>query len=100
MALFADEGSSNESGGVAASFGVRDLVWRPGSLIAPVGGGWLMSAVGMDWVFYLGALAAFSASSPFCSCSCTPMAVARLLSGSGILEQDVVVILSSPHDVP
>lgn len=60
MALFADEGSSNESGGVAASFGVRDLVWRPGSLIAPVGGGWLMSAVGMDWVFYLGALAAFS----------------------------------------
>lgn len=60
MALFADEGSSDESSGVAASFGVRDLVWRPGSLIAPAVGGWLMSSIGMDWVFYLGGLVAVS----------------------------------------
>ncbi|GAD51263.1 major facilitator superfamily MFS_1 [Halarchaeum acidiphilum MH1-52-1] len=58
MALFADEGSSDETSGVAASFGVRDLVWRPGSLLAPIVGGWLMGSVGMDWVFYLGGLAA------------------------------------------
>lgn len=60
MALFADEGSSDESSGVAASFGVRDLVWRPGSLLAPAVGGWLMSSIGMDWVFYLGGLVAVS----------------------------------------
>ncbi|QLC35694.1 MFS transporter (plasmid) [Halarchaeum sp. CBA1220] len=60
MALFADEGSSDEESGVAASFGVRDLVWRPGSLLAPVFGGWLMGSVGMDWVFYIGGVAAIS----------------------------------------
>ena len=52
MALFADEGSDGE--GVASSFGIRELVWRPGSVIAPVGAGWLMSNVGIDAVFYVG----------------------------------------------
>ena len=52
MALFADEGT--DSGGVASSFGVRDLLWRPGSIAAPLLGGWLMTEIGMAWVFYVG----------------------------------------------
>ncbi|GAB7020875.1 MFS transporter [Halostagnicola bangensis] len=52
MALFADEGT--EDGGVASSFGIRELVWRPGSVIAPLLGGWLMIEVSMASVFYLG----------------------------------------------
>ena len=52
MALFADEGSDGD--GVASSFGVRELVWRPGSVIAPIVGGWLMGTVGMAAVFFLG----------------------------------------------
>ncbi len=65
MALFADEGSNSDSGGVASSFGIRDLIWRPGSLIAPILGGWLMGSFSIDWIFYLGALAAFSGSFTF-----------------------------------
>jgi len=57
MALFADEGTGS---GVAASFGVRDLVWRPGAILAPLAGGWLTTNAGMEWVFYLGAAAAFT----------------------------------------
>ncbi|MFB6152308.1 MAG: MFS transporter [Haloarculaceae archaeon] len=57
MALFADEGKGQ---GVASSFGVRSIVWRPGSILAPLAGGWLMSNAGMQWVFFLGAGAAFS----------------------------------------
>ncbi len=52
MALFADEGT--DSGGVASSFGVRDLLWRPGSIAAPLLGGWFMPEIGMAWVFYVG----------------------------------------------
>src|SRR6056297_580068 len=52
MALFADEGSDGD--GVASSFGIRELVWRPGSVLAPVLGGWLMSQYGIDWAFYVG----------------------------------------------
>ncbi|ELY49096.1 MFS transporter [Natronorubrum bangense] len=52
MALFADEGT--EEGGVASSFGIRELVWRPGSVIAPLLGGWLMVEVSMASVFYVG----------------------------------------------
>lgn len=52
MALFADEGADGD--GVASSFGIRELVWRPGSVIAPVGAGWLMGNVGMDAVFFVG----------------------------------------------
>jgi hypothetical protein len=33
---------------------------RPGSVVAPMAGGFLMADVGMEWVFYLGGLAAFS----------------------------------------
>lgn len=58
MALFADEGTDN--GGVASSFGIREIVWRPGAIIAPLIGGFLMTNMGMEWVFYVGALAAFS----------------------------------------
>lgn len=65
MALFADEGSDDDESGVAASFGIRDLVWRPGSLLAPVVGGWLMSSVGMAWVFYLGGVVAVTGSLSF-----------------------------------
>ncbi|WP_246308046.1 MFS transporter [Halorarum salinum] len=52
MALFADEGSDGD--GVASSFGIRELVWRPGSVLAPVAGGWLMAEVGMGSVFHVG----------------------------------------------
>ncbi|WP_336336295.1 MFS transporter [Haloarcula brevis] len=62
MALFADEGSGS---GVASSFGVRSLVWRPGSVLAPLAGGWLTTNAGMEWVFYLGAAAAFTGVAAF-----------------------------------
>ncbi|MFC6974914.1 MFS transporter [Halomicroarcula sp. GCM10025709] len=62
MALFADEGSGE---GVASSFGVRDLVWRPGAVLAPLAGGWLTTNVGMEWVFYLGAASAFTGVAVF-----------------------------------
>jgi len=52
MALFADEGT--DDGGVAASFGVRELVWRPGSILGPLIAGWLMVEVSMAAVFYVG----------------------------------------------
>jgi len=52
MALFADAGT--EDGGVASSFGIRELVWRPGSVAAPLLGGWLMTEVSMASVFYVG----------------------------------------------
>jgi len=52
MALFADEGTSE--GGVASSFGIRELVWRPGSVLGPLIAGWLMIEVSMASVFYVG----------------------------------------------
>jgi MFS family permease len=58
MALFADEGADGD--GIASSFGIRSLVWRPGSVAAPLLGGVLMSDFGMAWVFYVGGLAAFT----------------------------------------
>lgn len=58
MALFADEGT--DDGSVASSFGIRELVWRPGSVVAPMIGGLLMDTAGMQWVFFVGAFAAFS----------------------------------------
>ncbi|RQG91218.1 MFS transporter [Natrarchaeobius halalkaliphilus] len=63
MALFADEGT--EEGGVAASFGIRDLVWRPGSVIAPLLGGWLMYEVGMESVFFVGGAFALTGAISF-----------------------------------
>ncbi len=65
MALFADEGENTEGGGVASSFGIREFVWRPGSIGAPFVGGWLQTNVGIDWVFYLGGGAAFAAVAVF-----------------------------------
>ncbi|GAB6877805.1 tetracycline resistance MFS efflux pump [Halorubrum gandharaense] len=52
MALFADEGT--DDGGVASSFGIRELVWRPGSVLGPLLAGWLMIEVSMASVFYVG----------------------------------------------
>ena len=52
MALFADEGT--EDGGVASSFGIRELVWRPGSVAGPLIAGRLMVEVSMASVFYVG----------------------------------------------
>lgn len=57
MALFADEG---EGEGIASSFGIRSLVWRPGAILAPMVGGYLMSEAGIEWVFFLGSAAALS----------------------------------------
>ncbi|USZ69012.1 MFS transporter [Halorussus salilacus] len=56
MALFADEGT--DDGSVASSFGIRELVWKPGAVLAPMLGGALMG-IGMEWVFFVGAAAAF-----------------------------------------
>ncbi|MDS0299010.1 MFS transporter [Halogeometricum sp. S1BR25-6] len=58
MALFADEGT--DSGGVASSFGIRELLWRPGSVIGPLLGGWLMYEIGMEWVFFVGGATALT----------------------------------------
>ena len=63
MALFADEGA--EDGGVASSFGIRELVWRPGSMLGPMLGGYLMTQVGMAWVFYVGAATALTGVAAF-----------------------------------
>ncbi|MFC7156153.1 MFS transporter [Halomarina halobia] len=63
MALFADEGT--DDGSVASSFGVRELVWRPGSVVAPLLAGVLIDSVGIDWVFYLGGVAALIAVATF-----------------------------------
>ena len=63
MALFADTGT--EEGGIASSFGIRELVWRPGSVIAPLLGGWLMIEVSMASVFYLGGAFAITGASTF-----------------------------------
>ena len=65
MALFADEGAGSESSGVASSFGIREIVWRPGSVGAPLLGGLLMAGPGMVWVFYVGGVAAVSGAVTF-----------------------------------
>ena len=62
MALFADEGKGE---GIASSFGIRSLVWKPGSVLAPLAGGWLMGAFGIEWVFFLGGAAALSGVATF-----------------------------------
>lgn len=43
MALFADECKGQ---GIASSMGIRDLLWKPGSVLAPLLGGWLMGPPG------------------------------------------------------
>ncbi|QFU84086.1 MFS transporter [Natronorubrum aibiense] len=63
MALFADEGT--DDGGVASSFGIRELIWRPGSVIAPLLGGWLMYEVSMASVFYIGGAFALTGVTSF-----------------------------------
>ncbi len=50
MALFADEGS--RLGGIASSFSVRNIIWRPGSVLAPMVGSFLMAEIGIHYVFY------------------------------------------------
>lgn len=62
MALFADEG---KGAGIASSFGVRSLVWKPGSVLAPLAGGWLMGQFGIEWVFFAGGIAALSGVATF-----------------------------------
>lgn len=57
MALFADEGKGS---GITSSFGIRGLVWRPGALLAPLLGGYLMDTAGMDWVFIVGGVTALT----------------------------------------
>ena len=63
MALFADEGTSE--GGVASSFGIRELVWRPGSILGPLLAGELMTGVSMASVFYVGGAFALTGSLTF-----------------------------------
>ncbi|MEF8799963.1 MAG: MFS transporter [Halolamina sp.] len=62
MALFADEGKGS---GIASSFGIRGLVWRPGALLAPLLGGYLMDGIGMEWVFFVGGAAALTGAATF-----------------------------------
>jgi MFS family permease len=63
MALFADEGT--DDGGVASSFGIRELVWRPGSVFGPLIAGWLMVEVSMASVFYVGGAFALTGAGVF-----------------------------------
>ena len=63
MALFADEGT--DTGGVASSFGIRELVWRPGSVVGPMLAGWLMVEVSMGSVFFVGGLFAITGALAF-----------------------------------
>lgn len=51
QAVSADEGAGSD---IASSFGLRNLVWLPGSIVAPMVGGHLLTQVGMARVFYLG----------------------------------------------
>jgi len=62
MATFADEGVGS---GIASSFGIRNIVWLPGSILAPVGGGVLMDGAGMQWVFFLGGATALTGVATF-----------------------------------
>jgi hypothetical protein len=63
MALFADEGA--DEGGIAASFGIRELVWRPGSVLGPIMAGWLWSQYGIETVFFVGGLFAVTGALTF-----------------------------------
>ena len=63
MALFADQGTDN--GSVASSFGIRELVWRPGSVVGPLIAGWLMVEVSMVSVFYVGGAFALTGAGVF-----------------------------------
>lgn len=58
MALYADEG---EGEGITSSFGLRSLAWRPGSIVAPLLGGYILSTFGMQWVFFFAGAVALSA---------------------------------------
>jgi len=51
MALFAD-GDRRRRGRL--QLGIRELVWRPGSVAGPLIAGWLMIEVNMASVFYVG----------------------------------------------
>ena len=62
MALFADEGVGS---GVTSSFGIRSIVWRPGSILAPMLGGIVMTDVGMAWVFFIGGTFALTGVAAF-----------------------------------
>jgi MFS family permease len=63
MALFADEGT--DDGSVASSFGIRELVWRPGSVVGPLLAGWLMVEVSMASVFVVGGAFAITGALAF-----------------------------------
>lgn len=62
MALFADEGKDS---GITSSFGIRGIVWRPGALLAPLLGGYLMDSAGMHWVFLVGGATALTGVATF-----------------------------------
>ena len=64
MALYADEGKGS---GITSSFGIRGLVWRPGALLAPLLGGYLMDSVGMAWVFVVAGITALTGTLTFAS---------------------------------
>lgn len=50
---------------ITSSIGIRSIVWRPGGLGAPILGGYLMTEVGMEWMFFLGGVAALSGALTF-----------------------------------
>ncbi|MXV61715.1 MFS transporter [Natronorubrum sp. JWXQ-INN-674] len=62
MALFADEGTSD--GGVASSFGIRELVWRPGSVLGPMIAG-VLTDYNMAYAFYFGGAFAITGAFAF-----------------------------------
>ncbi|MEX2356419.1 MAG: MFS transporter, partial [Thermaerobacterales bacterium] len=53
MALYADRGK--ERGGISSAFAIREMLWRPGSILGPGLGGALMAARDITLVFQVGA---------------------------------------------
>ncbi len=51
MAAFADEGQ--KTGSVGSAFAIRQILWRPSMVLAPMMGGAVMAALGVRSVFYL-----------------------------------------------
>lgn len=48
MALFAEEAKGS---GIASAFSIRSIIWRPGMVLAPMIGSFVMSVMGINYVF-------------------------------------------------
>jgi len=92
MALFADEGT--DDGGVASSFGIRELVWRPGSVAGPLIAGWLMIEVNMASVFYVGGAFAITGVLAFLA---IPRTTTAARGADGVVGRAILDPEPAPH---